>query len=253
MVARKPLQGCRERGVNSLETLRVTTTIQSKASCLLVFYITASFITPPPFQHSWSVWYLHTHWAMSSYCITRLTHRKVAVMVKVSKLSDLKNTSWAGQCTAWLHIICLILLPVNAPMVNCQDELSLHLLQEEAQSPGGSLWGIKLLPIGEPNRRACARGDCMPRWGSLAQTDAPRLPVVLELCFSPAVRAAHKYGSQETSKWGGHVLLSHHPYIIRRTACLWVCTNLVCILQERQPLGLWVHLFSRILKNKING
>lgn len=64
------------------------------------------------------------------------------------------------------YIICLILLPVNAPMVNCQDELSLHLLQEEAQAPGGSLSGIMLLPVSaEPNRRPWAKeGDCMPCW-----------------------------------------------------------------------------------------
>lgn len=57
------------------------------------------------------------------------------------------------------YIICLILLPVNAPMVNCQDELSLHLLQEEAQAPGGSLSRIILLPVSaEPNRRPWAKG-----------------------------------------------------------------------------------------------
>lgn len=44
-------------------------------------------------------------------------------------------------------------------MVNCQDELSLHLLQEEAQAPGGSLSRIMLLPIpAEPNRRPRAGG-----------------------------------------------------------------------------------------------
>lgn len=57
------------------------------------------------------------------------------------------------------YIICLILLPVNVPMVNCQDELSLHLLQEEAQAPGGSLSRIMLLPVpAEPNRRPWAGG-----------------------------------------------------------------------------------------------
>lgn len=87
-------------------------------------------------------------------------------------------------------------------MVNCQDELSLHLLQEEAQAPGGSLSRIMLLPIpAEPNRRPRA-GGLHALLGSLARADAPRLPVVLELCFSPAVRAAHKYGSQETRNEG---------------------------------------------------
>lgn len=58
-------------------------------------------------------------------------------------------------------------------MVNCQDELSLHLLQEEAQAPGGSLSGIMLLPIpAEPNRRPWA-GGLHALLGSLAQADAP--------------------------------------------------------------------------------
>lgn len=89
-------------------------------------------------------------------------------------------------------------------MVNCQDELSVHLLQEEAQASGGSLSGIMLLPVlAEPNRRPWA-GGWHALLGSLAQADAPWLPVVLELCFSPAVRAAHKYGSYETGNegWG---------------------------------------------------
>lgn len=53
-------------------------------------------------------------------------------------------------------------------------------------------------------------GDCIPCW---ARVDASSLPVVLELCFRPAVRPAHKYGSQETQNRGGRVPLSHHPYI----------------------------------------
>lgn len=141
-------------------------------------------------------------------------------------------------------------------MVNCQDELSMHLLQEEAQAPGGSLSRIMLLPIpAEPNRRpwswpggiACLVGQFGSGW-------CPRLPVVLELCFSPAVRAAHKYGSQETPEWGGRVLLSHHSYIIWRTACLWVCTHTSFAVSRRDDhQGLWMHLFPCILKNRING
>lgn len=76
--------------------------------------------------------------------------------------------------------------------------------------------------------------------------DASVLPVVLELCFSPAVRAAHKYGSEgeQGPGGGGRVLLSHHSCIIRRTACLRVSTHLVCALQPRWPaLLLWMHLF----------
>lgn len=50
-------------------------------------------------------------------------------------------------------------------------------------------------------------GDCMPCW---ARVDASSLPVVLELCFQPAVRPAHKYGSRERQNRGGRVPLSHH-------------------------------------------
>lgn len=52
----------------------------------------------------------------------------------------------------------------------------------------------------------------------------PVLPVVLELCFSAAVRSAHKYGSQETRSRGGRVLLSHHSYIMK-SVCLSVHTH----------------------------
>ncbi len=57
-------------------------------------------------------------------------------------------------------------------MVDCQDELSLHLLQEEAQAPGGSLSRIMLLPIpAEPNQRPLA-GGLHALLGSLARADA---------------------------------------------------------------------------------
>lgn len=135
-----------------------------------------------------------------------------------------------------MHIISLILLPVNAPMVNCQDELSLHLLQEEAQAPRGSLSRIMLLPFpAEPILRPWAVG-LHAMLGSLAQADASKLPVVLELCFSPAVRAAHKYGSLES--WNeGLCSFSHHPHIIRRTTCLWVSTHLICGLHPEMTIS----------------
>lgn len=91
---------------------------------------------------------------------------------------------------------------------------------------------------GQKGGVACLAGQLGSGW-------CPGLPVVLELCFSAAVRAAHKYGSQETRNEGGRVLLSHHSYIIRRTACLWWCVD--CPPRKR-----WVHLFWWILKMKIN-
>lgn len=102
-----------------------------------------------------------------------------------------------------------------------------------------------------PNRiGGPVRGGLHALLGSLARLDASSLPVVLGLCFWPAVRPAHKYGSQETQNRGGRVPLSHHPYIIRRAARLWARTNFVCILRDRWSLGPRVHLFSCILGGK---
>lgn len=100
-----------------------------------------------------------------------------------------KNAS-AGRTNA-LHgyIICLIPLPVNAPVVEFQNELSLHLLQEEAQAPGDSLSRIMLLPIpAEPTQRLWIVGlHASP--GSLASTDAPKASCCFRALFSPQLSA----------------------------------------------------------------
>lgn len=100
----------------------------------------------------------------------------------------------------WVHTphghvsFVLILLPVSAPVVECQDELSLHLLQEEAQAPGVHYQGSYCFPsppapplpgppnlVNGPGGQPGVDGNGMPRWRCLAPTDAP--PIRASCCF----------------------------------------------------------------------
>ena len=132
-------------------------------------------------------------------------------MVKVSKGSGLGDTSRSGflLCTAAHHLF-------NPVACKCSGGLL----------PGWTIFAPvargSTAPRGVHYRGSC----CLPSppnriggtvRGGLHALLVPGLclqsSVVLELCFWPAVRPAHKYGSRETQNRGGHVPLRHHPYI----------------------------------------
>lgn len=125
---------------------------------------------------------------------------------------------------------CLILLPVNASMVNCQDELSLHLLQEEASPPGVHYQGSCCFP--SPPNRIDGPGAWAERGIGCLVAVWLRLMSWACCCFR-ALFLASCLGIVQgwplcshvfLGGLRGYVPLSHLSFIMRRrTACLWVC------------------------------
>lgn len=159
MVARKPLQGCHERGVNY--------------RWLLLF----ALLTPADLLPRTQT--VHENMEMlCSKVLRRCLHLK-GLMLCMTR-HHLFNPV-ACKCS------CGELPELSAPVAKGSKSPRGFIIRDHVASRPA-----------EPNRwpwpggMACLVGHFGSRW-------CPGLPVVLELCFSPAVRA-HKNGSQGTGK-----------------------------------------------------